>query len=79
MENDDTFCITILKLIDKRKLHPLKDTLSMPKKLLHNVVREDDKSFHVLVVPQGLTKVLLHSVCDDLGHNGTARNNQCLK
>ena len=43
------------------------------KKLLHKVVREDNKYFHVLVVPQALTRYVLHQAHNEFGHNGTTR------
>ena len=42
-------------------------------------MREEDKSFHALVVSQTLTKYVLHQVHNALGDNGTARAYQCLK
>ena len=36
-------------------------------KLLHKVVREDDKTFHALVVPTLLAKYVLHEAHDALG------------
>ena len=41
-------------------------------------MREDDKSFHALVVLQTLTKYVLHQAYDALGHS-TARTYLCLK
>ena len=46
---------------------------------LHKVVKEDDKLFHVPVVPKSLSKYILHQVHNVLGHNGTARTYQYLK
>ena len=47
--------------------------------LVYKVGREDDKLFHVLVVPLTLSKYVLHQVHDALGHNGTGRTYPCLK
>ena len=47
--------------------------------LFHKIVREDDKLFHVLVVPIAFSKYILHQVLDALGHNGNVRAYQCLK
>ena len=48
-------------------------------KLLHQIVTEDDKIFHPLVLPQTLIKYVLHQVHDMLGHNGTVGTYQYLK
>ena len=48
MQNDDTFCRTIIKLMNKKKLSSSKRYLVSDKKLLHKFVRNDDKSFHAL-------------------------------
>ena len=48
-------------------------------KLLHKIVLEDNTSFHVPVVPQALTKYVLHQGQDGIGHYVTARTFQCLK
>ena len=36
-------------------------------KLLHKVVRQDDKTFHALVVPTLLVKYVLHEAHDAMG------------
>ena len=48
-------------------------------KILQKVVREVDRTSHALVVPQTLTKYILHQVHHALGHNGIMRTYQCLK
>ena len=47
--------------------------------LLHKFVREDDKMFHMLVVPENLSKSILHKAHNAIGHNGTARTYWYLK
>ena len=42
-------------------------------------MREDDKLFHVLVVPVPFSKYILHQVYDALGHSGTSRTYEHLK
>ena len=79
MQNDDTFCKTILKLLNKKKLSSPEISFVSDKKLLHKVVGEDDNSFHLLMVPWVLIKCVFHQVHDALGHNVTARTYQCLK
>ena len=49
------------------------------KKVLNKVVSEDDKSFHVVLVPQFLMEYVLQQVHDVLGHNGTTRAYKYLK
>ena len=70
-QNYDTFSATILKLLDKKV--SLDRYFINDEKLLHKVVREDDKIFYILVVPQTLSKYLLHQVYDALRHNGSSR------
>ena len=41
--------------------------------LLHDIMREDHKLFHELVVPIAFIKYILHQGHDALGHNGTAK------
>ena len=78
-QSNDTFCSTISRLISDMTVPPdryfIKDD-----GFLHNIVREDDKLFHALVVPLVLTtKYILHQVHNALGHSGTARPYWCLK
>ena len=42
----------MMKLIDEKKLSSSAKCIVNDKKLLHKALREDDKSFQVLVVPQ---------------------------
>ena len=42
-------------------------------------MREGDKSFNALVIPQALTEYVLHELHDALGHNGTARTSLLLE
>ena len=56
MQNDDSFCNTITRLINEKKLSSSERYCVNDGKLLDKVVREDDKSFHALVVPQALIK-----------------------
>ena len=42
-------------------------------------MREDDKSFHALVVSWALMKYILHEAYDALGHNSTAITYWCLQ
>ena len=51
MQNDETFCKAIINLINENKLSSSKRYFVNDRKLLHKAVREDDKSFHALVVP----------------------------
>ena len=43
-ENNDTFCKVIMKLVDGKKLSSSEKYFVNEKKLLHKVVRKDDKS-----------------------------------
>ena len=62
----------MLKLVGDKKVPSDKDFIG-DNGLLHKVVREDDKLFHVLVVPVAFSKYVLHHMHDALGHNGTDR------
>ena len=73
-QSSDTFCSSILKLIDDKKVSSGKYFIS-DSGLLPKVVREDDKLFHALVV----SKYVLLNAHDALGHKGTARSYRCLK
>ena len=76
--NKETFCSTMLKLINDREVLSDKYFISNNGPL-HKIVRGDDILFQALLVPVFFSKFILHQVHDALGHNGTARNNQCLK
>ena len=76
-QSRDTFCSTILKLINDKEVFSDKYFVS-DNGLLHKVLRENDKLFHALVVSINLSKYILHQMHDALGHNGTARTYQCL-
>ena len=45
MQNIDTFCKAMMKLIEEKKLSSFEKYLVYNEKLLHKVVTEDDKSF----------------------------------
>ena len=68
----------MLKLINDKKEHLDKDFINY-NGLLPKVVRENDKLFHALKAPLGLSKHLLHQAHNALGHSGTATTYQCLK
>ena len=46
---------------------------------MHEVVREDDKLFHALVVSITLSKYILHQVHETLGHNITGTTYQYIR
>ena len=77
-KNNDTFCTTMLKLINGKEVSSEKYFISN-NGLWHKVVREDDKLFHALIVPIVFSKYVLYQAHDALGHNGTAWTYQCLK
>ena len=77
-KNNDTFCSTMLRLINDMKVPSDKYFISN-NWLLHKVVREDNKLFHTLVVSINFSKYIIHYTQDALGHKGTARTYQCLK
>ena len=77
-QNNDTFCSTMLKLTNDEKVPSDKYFIS-DKGLLHKVVREDDKLFHMSMVPITFSKYILHQAPDTLCNNGTARTYQYLK
>ena len=56
-----------LKLIEKWSSPPFVKYFVNNGKLLHKVMREDDKTFHALVVPTLLAKYVLHEAHDALG------------
>ena len=56
MQNGDIFRTTLLKMINERTLSSPVRYFVDNEKLLHKVMREVDKTFHALVVPQTLTK-----------------------
>ena len=60
MQNDDTLCKSLIKLRNERKLSSIGRYVINDDKLLHKVVKEDNKSFHLLVVTQALIKYILH-------------------
>ena len=49
LQNDDAFCITLLKGIKQMNMPSPANYFIDNKKPLHKVVREDGKSFHVLL------------------------------
>ena len=57
----------VLKLIDDKKVY-LDRYIIHDEKLLHQIMRDDDKIFHMLVVPQTLSKYILHQAHNMLGH-----------
>ena len=58
-QNNETFCSDMLKLINDNRV-PLDNYFVSDKRLLHKGVREDDKLFHVLVLPVALSKCIMH-------------------
>ena len=72
-QKNDTFCSTMLKFINDKKL-PSDKYFKSGNGLLHKVMREDNKVFQSLVVLITFSKYVLHQVHGALGHNGTARN-----
>ena len=64
----------MLKLINDKKV-----PLDKYNGLLNEVLREDDKLFHGLVVPVTFSKYILHQAHDALDHNGTTRTYHSLK
>ena len=77
-QNNNTFCTTILKLINEKKMSPERYFV-YDEKALHKILREHNKVFHTPGVPQAPSKYVLHWVHNALGHNGTARTYQYLK
>ena len=73
-----TLCSTMLKLINDKKVPSDKYFIS-DNGLLHNVVGEDGKLFHVLMVPRLCSKYILHQMLDALGYSGPARTYRYLK
>ena len=69
-QSNDTFCSTMFKLINDRKV-PSDKYLISDNGLLPKFVRENDKLFHALVVPITFSKYVLYQVHDTLGHSGT--------
>ena len=69
--NNDTFCTTMLKLVNVKKI-PSDKYFIDDNKPLYNVVWKDNTLFHVLVVPLTLGNYILHQAHDALGHKGTA-------
>ena len=55
-QSNDTFCSTILKLINDKKMSSDKNFIQ-ESALLHKDVREDEKLFHALVVSLLLTNM----------------------
>ena len=68
-QNNETFCTAILKLVHDNKI-PQYKYFKSDNRLLHQVVREDYKLFHAVMVPLALSKYILHQAHDALGHNG---------
>ena len=62
-QSDDTFCSTILKLINETMVSSDKYFIS-ESRLLYKVMREDEKWFHALVIPIIFSKYVLHQVHD---------------
>ena len=73
MPNDETSCRGIVKLINEKKFASPKGYFVYDEKLLNKEMREDNKTFHALVVSQALIKCILHQAHDGLDHNGNAR------
>ena len=48
-------------------------------RILHKVVRDDDKLFPALVVPITFNKYILYEAHNSLHHNGTSKTYQCLR
>ena len=73
MQNDDTFFKILVKLMNEKNLSQPQRYFVSNKELLHKVMKEDNKSFHALLVPWALIKYILHQMHDTLGHIGTFR------
>ena len=76
-QNNDTICVIIQKLNSEKKVSL--ERYFMDDGLLHKIVREDDKIFHMLAVHWTLNKYILHQMHNALEHNGRARTYWYLK
>ena len=63
MQDNDTFSKDIVKLINEKKLSSPHRYIVHDEKLLDRIVREDNISFHVLIMPHAVIKYICCTKC----------------